>query len=353
MKKCSNCINDKSVRKINFNKDNVCNYCQSFKKIESKLNDYNNLEKLFKERIDKIKGKYDYDVAVGVSGGKDSMFVLYELVNKYHLKVKTFTLNNGFLSDEAKKNIDKMIKEFGVEHEYIEFDKEILKKFYRYSMKKWLVPCMACSYIGYATMINYTTKINAGMCIHGRSPEQMLRYFGNDIFTVLVEAGLKSINDININQLYNELLKSIEDKVDKNLMKDVKEMLFKDIKENDFREFVSYFLYHEYNEKKIVNFLQENTSWQVDKNYNHYDCLIHNAAKYIYQCAEGRPHILPEISVLVRSKKMSKQEAEENLKNAVILKKPIKELNLLCNFVNLNQNYILFKAKLYNKVIKK
>lgn len=353
MKKCNICINDMSVRKISFNENDVCNYCENFSKIESQLNDYENLEKLFNERIDKIKGKYTYDVAVGISGGKDSVYVLYQLINKYHLKVKAFTLNNGFLSDEAKENINKIVKEFGVEHEYIEFDKELLKKFYRYSMKKWLVPCMACSYIGYATMINYTSKINAGMCIHGRSPEQMLRYFGNDTFTVLVEAGLNSINDININQLYTDLLKNIESKVDKNLMNDIKEMLFKDTKGKDFREFVSYFLYHPYNEKEIIEFLQKNTSWRVRANYNHYDCLIHNATKYIYQCAEGRPHTLPEISVLVRNKNITKQEAEEKLKSEIITEKPTDELNLLCDFVNLNPNSILLKAKIYNKVIKK
>lgn len=353
MKVCSNCVNNSSVRKISFDKENVCNYCKDLKKIESKLNDYKHLEKLFTERIDKIRGKYTYDVAVGISGGKDSIYVLYELINKYHLHVKAFTMNNGFLNDEAKKNIDKIVKEFGIEHEYIEFDKEILKKFYRYSMKKWLVPCIACSYIGYAAMINYTSKINAGICIHGRSPEQMLRYYGNDIFTVLIEAGLKSIEDINISELYTELLEGIENKVDKNLMQDVKHMLFQDMKENDFREFVSYFLYHKYSEKEIVDFLQKNTSWSVENNYNHYDCLIHNATRYIYQCAEGRPHSMPEVSVLVRSKNITKAEAENRMKQEIISKKPKEELDMLCDFVNLNQNLILLKAKIYNKVIRK
>lgn len=350
--RCRCCMNDKpSVRKIQFDAEGICNYCRNYQKIESRLKDYQTLEKLFSERIDRIKGKHAYDAAVGISGGKDSVFVLYRLIHSYNLKVKAFTLDNGFLSDTARENIDMIVNEFGVEHEYITFDTAILRKFYRYSMKKWLVPCIACSYLGYATMINYASKIDAGICIHGRSPEQMLRSYGTDTFTPLVDAGLKSIREVDINRLYGELLQSIEKKIDKRLMQDIKGILFKDLKENDFREFVAYFLYHPYDEKEIVEFLQKETSWQ--KGENHYDCLVHNAAKYIYQCAEGRPHSLPEISVLVRSGKMSRQEAEQKLKDELLAEKPRDEIKRLCALAKINPGVLLFKAKLYRKLTKR
>ncbi|MDE5885679.1 MAG: hypothetical protein K2H29_11480 [Oscillospiraceae bacterium] len=349
--RCHHCINDTSVRKIQFNSDGVCNYCQSYQQIEAKLNDRQTLEKLFQERIDRIKGKHAYDATVGISGGKDSAFVLYELIHRYHLKVRAFTLHNGFLSDDARANIDKLVREFGVEHEYIEFDQAFLKRFYRYSMKKWLVPCIACSYLGYAAMINYTSKIDAGICIHGRSPEQMLRYYGYDTFTALVDAGLQSIKEIDICGLYRNLLDSIEDKVDKALMQDSREMLFRDLKDDDFREFVAYFLYHPYNQKEIVEFLQRNTSWHGGE--NHYDCLVHHATKYIYQCAEGRPHILPEISVLVRNGQLTKQEALEQVEKDMISEAPDEELKQLCGMVGINPKITLLKAKLYQKITEK
>lgn len=347
MKRCSKCLNDSTVRNISFNENNVCNYCEEYEKIKDKLNDSEKLSELFKGRIDKIKGKYDYDVALGISGGKDSMFVLYELINKYHLKVKAFTMNNGFLSNKAKENIDKIVKEFGVEHEYIEFDPELLRKFYKYSMKHFLVPCVACSYIGYASMINYTTKINAGMCVHGRSPEQMLRCYGKDVFTNFVDLGLRNINDIDISKEYRCILKNIGQKLDKNVLNDVESMLYDEMGNCEFREFVPYFLYHEYDEKEIVEFLKKNTSWEPRKDYNHYDCEIHNACKYIYQKAEGRAHRLPETSVLIRSGRINKDEAKEILKKEII-DKPIDEINSLCKYAGVNKTALFLKAKLYN-----
>lgn len=353
MKQCVRCINDTTVRKIKFSKDGLCNYCSNYDKIKDKINDYSYLQSLFEERINNVRGKFNYDVALGISGGKDSIFVLYELVKKYGLKVKTFTLNNGFLSDSAICNIDRLVKEFDVEHEYINFDSELLKRFYRYSMKKWLTPCIACSYLGYATMINYTAKINAGICIHGRSPQQMLRYYGEDVFTELVNAGLKPLQEPDVNLLYGNLLKSIENKVDKKLMAEIKGILLKDTEGNNLREFLSYFLYHKYDEKEIVDFLSENTSWKPKTDYDHYDCKIHNAAHYIYQCAEGRPHCLPEISYLVRNGNEEKQAAINKVSDKYYKKPPEEEIKLLCDFVKLKPAIIFAKAKIYKKFVKK
>ena len=244
--RCTLCLNDETVRNIRFNKEGLCNFCEAYLRDRDRLTDYDRLKSLFEERIDLVRGKHAYDAAVGVSGGKDSVFVLYELTHRYNLHVKAFTMNNGFLSEEAKKNIDRLVKEFGVEHEYIDFERSLLKRFYAYSIKKWLVPCVACSYIGYASMINLASRIDAGMIVHGRSPEQMFRAYGEDVFSELVRAGLSSVKEVDLQSLYTELLGKIDKKLDKNLRDEVNKALFQDVKGDDFREFVAYFLYHPY-----------------------------------------------------------------------------------------------------------
>lgn len=351
--RCNRCINDKSVRKIKFDSEGICNYCNNYEKIKEKICDYKYLEEIFKERIERIRGKYKYDVALGISGGKDSVYVLHQLVKKYNLKVMTFTMNNGFLTEKAKENINQIVKDYKVDHEYIEFDSKLLQRVYHYSMKHFLVPCIACSYIGYAAMISYSNKIDAGMCIHGRSPEQMLRYYGDDVFTNFVNLGLKRVDEIDIVQNYINLLNSVKEKVDENIFNDIKNIAFDGVKDNDFREFVPYFLYHKYDEKEIVKYLKENTKWNPPEEYDHYDCQIHNAAKYIYQCAEGRPHRLPEISALVRMGKIVREDGIKLLEREVIKEKPREELKRLCSYAKINKTILFAKAKIYNKIIKK
>ena len=351
--RCKRCINDETVRNITFDKNGICNYCREYDKIQKQITNYRELEELFRARIDKIRGKYKYDAAVGISGGKDSIYVLNQLVNKYHLKVKAFTMNNGFLTSEAKQNIDKLVSEYSVEHEYINYEQELLRRVYHYSMKHFLVPCVACSYIGYASMIGYASKINAGMCVHGRSPEQMLRYYDKDMFSTLIKLGLKDVDKIDLDREYTKLFRELERKADKGLFEEIRMAALGDLENGNFREFVPYFLYHDYNEEKIVEYLKTNTGWRPPKAYNHYDCEIHEAAKYIYQCAEGRPHILPEISVLIRMKKISREEGLKKLDLARIDKKPKEELAKLCETARVSQTAVLTKAKIYNKIVKR
>lgn len=351
--KCSRCVNDSSVRKISFNEAGVCNFCTAYDNVSAAVHDYDTLESLFRERIDKVRGKYTYDAVVGISGGKDSLFVLHEAVFRYHLKVRAFTLNNGFLSSAAKDTINRIVKEFNIEHDYLEYSHDMLSHFYHYSMKKWLVPCIACSYLGYAAMINYASRCNAGLVIHGRSPEQMFRAYPLDVFSKLIAAGLSHADEVDVNQLYSHLLDSISKKLDHKLMVLARDMLFQDADPDNFREFVPYFLYHRYNEAEIVGFLRDNYGWDPDRNYTHYDCGIARAAKYIYQVAEGRPHMMPEVSVLVRSREISREEGEKMLEENYIRSEPEKEMNQLCSFAGINKKMLLAKARLYRTISRK
>ena len=266
---CNRCINDSTVRDIKFDKDGVCNYCRAYESISPKLHDYIRLGQLFKERIEQAADKkYDYAAAVGFSGGKDSVYVLYKLVKEYGLKVKAFTLDNGFLSDEAYERISTVIAELGVEHEFVRFNEALLKKTYSYFTKKFLSPCIACSFLGYSAMIDFASKINAAMCVHGRSIPQMLRSYlphGKDVFIPYIESGLKPPSEIDLDKLFRNVLASTERYVDKRLAKEIKNTLMSNALEKGFREFVPFFLYHPYDKQEVIDYVIHNTSWRLGR----------------------------------------------------------------------------------------
>jgi predicted Fe-S protein YdhL (DUF1289 family) len=56
-----------------------------------------------------------YDCLLLYSGGKDSTYVLYQLVD-LGLKVMTFTFDNGFISRTALDNVARITAELGIEH---------------------------------------------------------------------------------------------------------------------------------------------------------------------------------------------------------------------------------------------
>ncbi len=346
---CVRCINDKTVRHISFDKDGVCNFCREYERMESKLHDYEALEKNFRNRIKSENHKYD--AAVGFSGGKDSTYVLHQLVKVYGLKVKSFTLDNGFMSDEAKRKITAIVNELGVEHEFVALDQKLVKEMYRQIAGKFLSPCMCCAFIGYAVMINYASKIDAAVMIHGRSPYQMLRNFSeldNDYFKPFITEGL-SENPQNPAELLQVIISKIEEFVDEGLAGSIRERFLKDGFENGFRPFVAYFLYHRYDKDEIIDYLQKNTSWVVESEEEHFDCLIHHGALYIKNILARRSHLMPELSVMIREGQISREQALEMAASSENIDEGLarQELKEFGKYAGLNSRWMLAKAKLY------
>ena len=347
---CVRCVNDKTIKNISFDAEGVCNFCRTYEKYEPILHNYSYLEELFLRKI-KTNETHAYDVAVGISGGKDSTFVLYELIYKYKLKVCTYTLDNGFLSEEAKEKINRIVQEFHVPHEYVNCNQEVLKEMYHYIVKKYLSPCIACSFLGYAAMINYASRVDAYVGIHGRSIPQMLRNFSEnreDYFKPFILDGLKEEGE-NPELLFQTILDSISTLVDQQLATKIKEELLKDAYKNGFRPFLAYFLYHPYNKDAIIRILEENTSWRIESEEEHFDCLIHHGALHIKNIIARRHHLMPEISVMVREKMITREEAHSLLKIKDNIPLAKKELKHFCEYADLKYCRIMLKAKLYGK----
>jgi len=108
---CTRCIINHNYPNIKFNDEGICSLCShkdTFKPIgENKLIDiFNNAKKKNRE----------YDALVPLSGGKDSVYILYLAVYVYKLRVLAMTYDNGFLSSIALDNIQQAIKKTNVKH---------------------------------------------------------------------------------------------------------------------------------------------------------------------------------------------------------------------------------------------
>jgi hypothetical protein len=63
-----------------------------------------------------VRGRGPYDVLVGWSGGKDSTYILARLVQEFDVRVLAFTFDNGFVSKQAFRNMEKLSESLGVDH---------------------------------------------------------------------------------------------------------------------------------------------------------------------------------------------------------------------------------------------
>ncbi|KPK78208.1 MAG: hypothetical protein AMJ79_00240 [Phycisphaerae bacterium SM23_30] len=130
MKICSHCVLNERFPGIKFNRDGICNYCSSAKKKKQPRMGWNKYQEKFMQLISQYKAKGCYDCLVAYSGGKDSTYTLHLLKDKYDLNLLTFSFDNGFQSDGARRNIRNALNNFKVDHWTITPNFEVMKKIF-------------------------------------------------------------------------------------------------------------------------------------------------------------------------------------------------------------------------------
>ncbi len=114
---CARCGLASNYPGVRFDDVGVCNYCRSYESFKSKAQAYFKTMREFEPIAAQMKttSSGDYDCVVLLSGGKDSTYMLYQLT-AMGLRPLAFTLDNGYISDEAKANIRRVVNGLGVDH---------------------------------------------------------------------------------------------------------------------------------------------------------------------------------------------------------------------------------------------
>ena len=112
MKTCTSCLLPETHETIEFDENNKCNICkaQDYKKTNI---DYEKKKIELDELIKKYKGKYNYDCIVPFSGGKDSTYALYYIINNLKLKPLVIRFDHGFLRQNLEDNVKRCQRKLG------------------------------------------------------------------------------------------------------------------------------------------------------------------------------------------------------------------------------------------------
>lgn len=135
MNRCKKCILPETFPGIRFNEEGVCNFCLEFKGIDHLEDRMIEYKCKFIKLIDEYKGKSDYDVLMSYSGGKDSSYTSIILKNEYKLNILAVTFDNGFISEQALRNIRTLVENLGIDHIIVKPRFDILKTIFREGTK--------------------------------------------------------------------------------------------------------------------------------------------------------------------------------------------------------------------------
>lgn len=139
-KVCKRCVMDNiGDNTISFREDGTCNYCNY---ALSRINDVYFPNSIGKQKLEKIIKKLkkdgenkEYDCLMGLSGGLDSTYLAYLGAEKWGLKILAVHIDDGFNTDSAMENIEKLSEKLNIKVIIEEPDKaqymDLIKSFIR------------------------------------------------------------------------------------------------------------------------------------------------------------------------------------------------------------------------------
>ena len=168
---CSRCGLASSLPGTTYNADGMCNICTAYDSYVDKAQAYFKTLDEFNALVAKMKAARtgEYDCVVLFSGGKDSTYMLYK-VKDLGLKALAFTLDNGFLSEEAMANIRRVVQMVGVDHVF--GTTPHMNEIFVDSVKQFSYGCNGCFKTIYTLATNLAHEKKIGYIITGLSRGQ-------------------------------------------------------------------------------------------------------------------------------------------------------------------------------------
>lgn len=130
---CSRCLYDGTILNIEFDDDGVCSYCKLTENLEQEYPAGDEGQRRLRAIADEIKSAgrgRKYDVVVGVSGGCDSSYTVFQAV-QLGLRPLAVHFDNTWNSTIATENIHRVLGKLDVELYTHVVDNEVYDDIYR------------------------------------------------------------------------------------------------------------------------------------------------------------------------------------------------------------------------------
>lgn len=300
--RCTKCILPSSYPGIVFDSQNTCNKC---KEHENKFGsvDFNQTELIIKKIFENGKKKQNrYDCVIGLSGGKDSSYVAYLCVEKYHLNPLCVTFDNGFLSKEATENIRKIAEKLNVEHVFFKPEWQLMQRLYKHFLLTTGEFCTPCN-IGINSLLYEVANKNripfivsgyssytdaaADSNIYDSSPEYFLNVVGDNFQKQEIRSFL---NCTTPKRAFWQLSGKIK--------------------------YIHLPRYIKWKESEFIGILKSELGWNMDNTITteHSDCIASSLKEYLRIKEFGFSEKTQKFSALIRNGFISRKDALDKVK---------------------------------------
>jgi amino acid adenylation domain-containing protein len=308
---CARCGLASNYPGVTFDTTGVCSVCREYDGYRDKARQY------FKEMdelhavVERIKAQATgaYDCVALFSGGKDSTYMLYQLA-AMGLRVLAFTLDNGYISDEAKANIRRVTGALGVDHVWGQTP--FMKDIFVDSLRRYANVCNGCFKTIYTLAIDLAREKGVRAIFTGLSRGQ---FFETRLTAEVFDDASFDVQKIDesiarARRAYHKR----DDLISRSLDVDV----FRAEQALATIEFVDFFRYCDVELDEMYRFLAERGLWERPSDTGRStNCLINEAGIFVHKQKRGFHNYALPYSWDVRMGHKTRQEALEELDDPI------------------------------------
>ncbi len=310
--RCRRCGLGVDVPGTELDDEGICNVCHSFDVVAPQTERWFRTEADLEERrrsaLQRRRG--DIDCLHLLSGGKDSTYALYQLVER-GWNVHALTLDNGFISEGAKDNVRRSVADLGITHEFA--TAEAMNDIFRDSLDRYSNVCQGCYKTIYTIAVARAQEMGIPVIVTGLSRGQ---FFETRLVPHQFEQGRFDPDEIDRTVLEaRRIYHHTPDAVTELLPE---QRVFDDDAIFDEIEFVDFYRYVDVELADLYEFLEERAPWvrpaDTGRSTN---CLINVAGIQVHQSERGYHNYAEPYSWDVRLGHKTRDEALEELDDEV------------------------------------
>ena len=348
MKRCIKCILPSNYPGITINEKGVCNFCTNYE--EKKYPGDEALKKEIRSILKNYKDRNrDYDCIIGLSGGRDSSYLLYYFVKVLGLKVFTYSANHGFIPKQTINNIKKMTKILNVPLVMEEHDD--LRKCLKHHIKSWMrkpnaamigLLCTGCRANVDFGLYKCAIQNKIPIVISGGTPFEA----GSYKYNIMKKNPKSKKKNAFIFGYLSQIIKNPRWIINPiSLGVQIKEYYYHYYRKGILRrtkeiQMVQPFLFVRWVEKEVVEKIETELNWK--KNPDHAstwrgDCDIALIKLYLYKHLLGFSDKDDGLSCLIRDKQITREEALNRIEKESEIPEKIVEDILTKNGINFTE----------------
>ncbi len=291
---------------VTFDDAGICNLCTEFETFRDDVFQYFKTMDDLHEIVEQAKATRsgEYDCMMLYSGGKDSTYVLSQLV-EMDLKVLAFSLDNGYISEDALDNVRRITEHLGVD--LIIGSTPHMNAIFADSLERFSNVCQGCYKAIYTLSMNLARKKGIKFIFTGLSRGQLFETRLDELFRNRM-FGVRQMDEavLNARKIYHGVDDAVHQLLDVSMFHD--DRVFEEI------QLVDYFRYTEVELDELYEFLSTRVPWIRPRDTGRStNCLINEAGIFVHQTERGYHNYALPYSWDVRLGHKTRAEAMEEL----------------------------------------